>query len=116
MVLLASEVKLPMSFNFNSSPFHLQSAGVLAENRDLCAHVNDLFVQGAGGAGIPRVPGKEMQQMCCRNFMQKMKVLALVGFSSAAEGKWDKMNKWKLFASLFFLPNCPRKRQNKQDR
>lgn len=43
--------------------------------------------------------------MCCRNFMQKMKVLAVVGFSSAAGGKWNKMNKWKLFASLFFLPN-----------
>lgn len=38
-----------------SSLFNLQSAGVLAEDRerDLFVNVNDLFVQVAGGGGIP---------------------------------------------------------------
>lgn len=35
MVLLASEVKLAMS----SSPFNLQSAGILAENREICLYI-----------------------------------------------------------------------------
>lgn len=79
--------------------------------------MNDLFVQGAGGGGIPHVPQeRDTTEMCRRNSVQKMKVLAAVSFLSATEGKWDKMNKWKLFASLFFLPNYSRKKQNKQDR
>lgn len=50
--------------------------------------MNDLFVQGAGGGGIPHVPReRDATEMCCRNFMQKMKVLVVVGFLFAAERK-----------------------------
>lgn len=68
MVLLASEVKQPMS----SSPFNLQSAGVLAENgeRNLFVNVNDLFVQEAGGSKIPFMfLGAEIGQKCHACFM-----------------------------------------------
>lgn len=34
-------------------------------------------------------------------------------FFPAADRKWDKMNKRKLFASPFFLPNCFREMQNR---
>jgi len=82
-------------------------------------NVNDLFVQEAGGAGIPSMfIGRYYRNVLLalyhwpsRNFIQKKVVVA--GFFSAAEGNWDKMNKRKFFASRFFLPNYSRERQTK---
>lgn len=82
--------------------------------------MNDLFVQEVGGGGIPSVfLGKEMTDILAlchwlsRNFIQKMKVVVGWVFFPAADRKWDKLYKRKLFAFLFFLPNCSRERQNR---
>ena len=100
MVLLASEVKQPMS----SSPFKLQSARVLAENREryLFVNVNNLFLQEAGGGGIPPMfLGKEIQQKGLACFMP----LAKQKFHSEDEGGcW-----WLVFWLFFFFP-CSRRK------
>lgn len=81
---------------------------VLAENRGVCLEMGRIFVQEAGEGGIPYVLlGEVIQQKCLtlgdwprQNCIQKVKVLLLI-FFTAAEGKWDKLDKGTL---LFFLP------------
>lgn len=78
---------------------NLQSAGVLAENRegDLFVNVNDLFVQEAGGDSVPHMfLGKEIQQKCLACFMPLAKQKSYL----EDEGG---------FLVLFFLP-CSRRK------
>lgn len=113
MVLLAPETKLPMA----SSPLNLQSAGVSAEKGEICLYTWMISLcKGLGRWNSPCSSGMRDDRNVLQEFHLKTKVLAAVGFLSAAEGKWDKTNKWKLFPSLVFLPNYSRKRQNKQER
>lgn len=87
--LLASEAKQPMS----SSPFNLQSAGVLAENgeRYLFVNVNDLFVQEAGGG---RIPPCSLGKRYDRNVL-----LYAIGQAEISSRRW----RWLLVVFFFFL-------------
>lgn len=61
MVLLASEVKLPMT----SSPFNLQSAGVLAGNGEICLYTWMISLcKGLGEVEFPMFLGTEIGQKC----------------------------------------------------